>query len=37
VIKRFELELILYMTYDDLIAGYFATEIIYNKIKEKYY
>ena len=37
VIKRFELELILYMMYDDLIAGYFAIEIMYNKIKERYY
>ncbi len=23
--------------YDDLIAGYFAIEIMYNKIKERYY
>src|SRR6266542_5590955 len=37
VIKRFELKPILYMTYDDLIAGHFATEIMYNKIKERYY
>ncbi len=37
VIKRFELELILYIIYDDLTAGYFATEIMYNKIKERYY
>src|SRR6266542_6056481 len=37
VIKRFKLELILYMTHDDLTAGHFATEIMYNKIKERYY
>ncbi len=37
VIKRFELKPILYMMHDDLTVGYFATEIIYNKIKEKYY
>src|SRR6266542_4160998 len=37
VIKRFELKLILYMTHDDPIAGYFAIEIMYNKIKERYY
>ncbi len=37
VIKRFELELILYMMHDDLTAGHFVTEIIYNKIKERYY
>ena len=37
VIKRFELEPILYMTHDDPIAGHFATEIMYNKIKERYY
>src|SRR6266498_4815187 len=37
VIKKFELEPILYMTHDDLTAGYFAIEIMYNKIKEKYY
>ena len=37
VIKRFELELILYMMHDDLTAGYFAIEIMYNKIKERYY
>src|SRR6266498_4345948 len=37
VIKRFELKLILYMTYDDPIVGYFTIEIMYNKIKERYY
>src|SRR6266542_6014392 len=37
VIKRFELKPILYMMHDDLIAGHFATEIMYNKIKERYY
>src|SRR6266542_7033614 len=37
VIKRFELELILYTLHDDLTAGHFVTEIIYNKIKERYY
>ncbi len=25
------------MTHDDLTAGHFATEIMYNKIKERYY
>src|SRR6266542_2080840 len=37
VIKRFELEPILYMTHDDSTAGHFAIEIMYNKIKERYY
>ena len=37
VIKRFELEPILYMMHDDLTVGYFAIEIMYNKIKERYY
>src|SRR6266498_4081461 len=37
VIKKFELEPILYMIHDNLTVGYFATEIMYNKIKERYY
>ncbi len=37
VIKRFELEPILYITYNNPIAGHFTIEIIYNKIKERYY
>ncbi len=37
VIKRFKLELILYMMHDDSTAGYFTIKIMYNKIKERYY
>src|ERR1043166_3093043 len=37
VIKRYELEPLFKMIHDDSTAGHFATEIMYQKIKERYY
>jgi len=37
VIRRYELEPILYMMHDDPTSGHLGTEIVYNKIKERYY
>src|SRR5687768_3863810 len=37
VIRRFELEPILYLFHDDPIGGHYASEAMYWKIKERYY
>src|SRR6266511_1959702 len=37
VIRRYELEPILYMMHDDLTLGHLGIEIVYHKIKERYY
>jgi len=37
VIRRFEMEPILYMMHNDPTAGHFATDIMFNKIRDRYY
>ena len=37
VLKKHELEPILYMMHNDPTAGYFSIEIMFNKIRERYY
>src|SRR6266511_1044949 len=37
IIRRFELEPLLYLFHDDPIGGYYASEAMYWKIKERYY
>jgi len=37
VIRKFELESVLYMMHNDPTAGHFATDIMFNKIRERYY
>jgi hypothetical protein len=37
VLKRYELEPILYMMHNDLTAGHFGREIMFNKIRTRYY
>ena len=37
VIQRYELEPLLYMMQNDPTAGHFATDIMFNKIKIRYY
>ena len=37
VIRRFEMEPVLYMIHNDPTAGHFATNIMFNKIRDRYY
>src|SRR5277367_1110724 len=37
VLRRFELEPVLYMMHNDPTAGHFATDIMFNKIRDRYY
>ena len=37
VLRRYELESVLYMMHNDPIAGHFGREIMFNKIKTRYY
>ena len=37
VIRRFEMEPVLYMMHNDPTAGHFATDIMFNKIRDRYY
>ena len=37
VIQRYEVEPLLYMMHNDPTAGHFATDIMFNKIKSRYY
>src|SRR5918995_2850830 len=37
VLKRYELEPILYMMHNDPTAGHFEIEIIFNKLRTRYY
>jgi len=37
VIRQFEMEPILYMMHNDPTAGHFATDIMFNKIRDRYY
>ena len=37
VIRKFEVEPILYMTHNDPIAAHFSTNIMFNKIRNQYF
>jgi hypothetical protein len=37
VIRRFEMEPVLYIMHNDPTAGHFATDIMFNKIRDRYY
>src|ERR1044071_5327925 len=37
IIPRYDLEVVLYLGYNDPIAGHLRSEKCYNKLKEKYY
>src|SRR5215471_20602112 len=37
VIRRFEMEPLLFAMHNDPIAGHFATDIMFNKIRDRYY
>ena len=37
VIRRFEIEPVLYIMHNDHTAGHFATDIMFNKIRDRYY
>jgi hypothetical protein len=37
VIRRFEMEPVLYMMYNDPTGGYFSTDAMFNKIRDRYF